>query len=743
MPPPPERSTSRYRDIKMQTADHKPNIVVFLAAALAVCAGLFFMWRGGAPVAQASFNGYSYERSITISGNTAIASGTQSSFPMLVSSTVSSWENTGRGGNIQNICTAPNGGQEPCDLIYSMSSSCTSPLNFETESYSSSTGALIDWVNVPTMQASQVVYACYGNPSVSIDQSHPSATWNGNYGGVWHLSNGTALSGIDSTSNSNTFTNHSATAAASGKIGGGASFPGGAYMSVSNNSSLSFAFPFTVQMWMNFTTASNLVVLDNNGNSGYSFQVLSGSTIMNVGNTYAGDNKSDSDGNWHLITYVLNAATTTQVYVDGVYDTTVTVGTPSYAGGELDLGGRQSGYTFTGSVDEVRISNNARPANWIVTEYNNESNPSNFYALGSEQTSAGPTPIISSLSPTSTAAGSATTTLTVSGSNFISTSTVQWNGAALTTNYVSSSSLTATIPAANLAFGGTYSITVANPGTSNALTFTVTGGATNISAVTTQHWAWNDSIGWINFYSTGNVVVTSTQLIGYANSSFGFIALDCASSPTGNTCGTVNYKVTNNGAGTLSGYAWNDGIGWISFSCVNTGGCGTSSYGVTINSDGSLHGYAWSDAVGWISFNCQEPGICGTSNYDVVTSWGSAPAVGTLDSATFDTGSSTGAELNSVIWHGSLNGLLPGAVGFQFAVSAAPTSSSWTFTGPSGTTSTSDIYVGAGTPDTPIPITSYKAYSGFRYFRYRIILQTNTGQSISPKVTGVSVDWSP
>ena len=116
------------------------------------------------------------------------------------------------------------------------------------------------------------------------------------------------------------------------------------------------------------------------------------------------------------------------------------------------------------------------------------------------------------------------------------------------------------------------------------------------------------------------------------------------------------------------------------------------------------------------------------SNYQVMTNWGSVPVVGTLDSATFDTGTSTaGAQLNSVIWHGSLNGLLPGAVGFQFAVSNNP-SSTWTFTGPLGTTSTNDVYVGSGNPNTPIPITNYTAYSGFRYFRYRIILQTNRAE---------------
>ena len=48
-----------------------------------------------------------------------------------------------------------------------------------------------------------------------------------------------------------------------------------------------------------------------------------------------------------------------------------------------------------------------------------------------------------------------------------------------------------------------------------------------------------------------------------------------------------------------------------------------------------------------------------------------------------------------------------------------------------------------GYPDTPIQIYNYSEYVGYRYFRYRAILLTNSVQSISPQVTGVSVDWSP
>ncbi|MCK5285711.1 MAG: hypothetical protein KAJ58_00595 [Candidatus Pacebacteria bacterium] len=58
----------------------------------------------------------------------------------------------------------------------------------------------------------------------------------------------------------------------------------------------------------------------------------------------------------------------------------------------------------------------------------------------------------------------------------------------------------------------------------------------------------------------------------------------------------------------VSGYAWSDNIGWISFNCIDGGAgqsdiCSVSNYGVDVGADNVLSGYAWSDNIGWISFN--------------------------------------------------------------------------------------------------------------------------------------------
>ncbi len=263
-------------------------------------------------------------------------------------------------------------------------------------------------------------------------------------------------------------------------------------------------------------------------------------------------------------------------------------------------------------------------------------------------------------------------------------------------------------------------------------------GATNISSGVTQHWAWNDTIGWIDFYNTGNITVSSPGLSGYASSSAGYFSLDCSTSPSGNICGTSNYQVTNDGGGNLSGWAWNDAFGWVSFWCGNTSSCGTVSYRVTIDSGGNFQGYAWNDVLGWIDFNCDNiGGMCSTSNFEVLTTWVATSTSGTLDSRTYDTGVASGAQLNSVMWQGSLP--VNTAVAFQFAVSNS-SSGPWTFTGPDGTGSTT--WAG-GNPGVQTPLSAYGQYQNFRYFRYRAILTSNITQTATPRVDDVIVSWSP
>jgi hypothetical protein len=88
-----------------------------------------------------------------------------------------------------------------------------------------------------------------------------------------------------------------------------------------------------------------------------------------------------------------------------------------------------------------------------------------------------PLPTLGLLSPTTANAGSAAFTLTLTGTNFLAGTVVEWNGVALATTIVSATQVTALVPAGDLATGGAILVTVFNPlpggGTSAALTLTI------------------------------------------------------------------------------------------------------------------------------------------------------------------------------------------------------------------------------------------------------------------------------
>lgn len=81
-------------------------------------------------------------------------------------------------------------------------------------------------------------------------------------------------------------------------------------------------------------------------------------------------------------------------------------------------------------------------------------------------------PVLTAMSPNTVVSGNSAFTLTLTGSNFVAITTAQWNGNNLTTTFVNSAQLTATVPASLVANAGTAVVTVT--GGSGSQTFTVT-----------------------------------------------------------------------------------------------------------------------------------------------------------------------------------------------------------------------------------------------------------------------------
>ena len=198
---------------------------------------------------------------------------------------------------------------------------------------------------------------------------------------------------------------------------------------------------------------------------------------MNVGtatasSTYAGDANHESSAN--ASTFTISEATSS-----------VTVACPAppqpYTG--LPLTPCTASYTtsdgLSGSLtvsytDNVNVGT-ATASSTYAGDANHESsaNASTFTIFNA----ANSAPTLTAISPTSTIAGNPGFTLTLTGTGFISSSTVNWNSSPRATIFVSSTTLTATILDSDVATAGTASVTVVTPapggGTSNSETFTI------------------------------------------------------------------------------------------------------------------------------------------------------------------------------------------------------------------------------------------------------------------------------
>jgi uncharacterized repeat protein (TIGR01451 family) len=131
-----------------------------------------------------------------------------------------------------------------------------------------------------------------------------------------------------------------------------------------------------------------------------------------------------------------------------------------------DLGVLNSGGSATVQINVTLLASGTLSNTASVSAPQGDPNPADNTAI-SATTVTGPTyspaPVVSSISPAFVKASSASFTLTVNGSGFVSGSVVQLNGTLLSTAFVSASQLTANVDASNVASMGWAWINVVNP----------------------------------------------------------------------------------------------------------------------------------------------------------------------------------------------------------------------------------------------------------------------------------------
>lgn len=340
------------------------------------------------PKTKASFG---YSRTITVD-HTKVPNTDQSNFPVLVSGTYTYLETVGNGGKVQDS----NG----YDVGFYTNSNCsTGKMSWETELYTATTGVVVYWVNNTTLShtVDTVFYMCYGDATISTDQSNKTAVWDTNFKGVWHLPNGTTLTANDSTSNANTGTITNATAT-TGQVDGGANYTAGnSNIKIPSASALNISYPLTLEAWVYPTVvgSSYQAIITKGSSRDYAFFLSAAGAnqiYISIGATIDGNITLSSSvvaNSWNHIVLSLpdggGGSATMVIYLNGQSvwsgsQASPTIGlADAYFGEELG-----SQFPLTGKLDEVRISSTNRSADWVATEYNNQSSPSTFYTVGSE-----------------------------------------------------------------------------------------------------------------------------------------------------------------------------------------------------------------------------------------------------------------------------------------------------------------------------------------------------------------------
>ena len=313
---------------------------------------------------------------------------TQTNFPVLVDVTHATLKTTGNGGHVTNS----NG----YDVQFYSDSAGTTKLDWEVEKYDASAGRIIAWVRIPSCAVGTAFYLFYGNSAITTDQSNKTGVWNSNFIGVWHFGDGTTLSANDSTSFAHNGTIvGSSISAATGKISGGVhNFAAGTdYITIPNPADFPPDSPWTVSGWdFPTVTPSNEVIAgfgEQAGNNGIFFgtdNVTSTAWRVAVPNSYLCDGPGGSlDTTQFQLVVGTFDGTSLRLYKNGSLIGGPTAATPvSPASPSAWIGNWFNGFHPTGTLDEVRFMNLALSADWITSEYNNQSAPGTFLTLGSE-----------------------------------------------------------------------------------------------------------------------------------------------------------------------------------------------------------------------------------------------------------------------------------------------------------------------------------------------------------------------
>jgi hypothetical protein len=279
------------------------------------------------------------------------------------------------------------------------------PLAYEIEAFDAASGALVAWVQLPELEAGvdTEFHLYYGGVGGGALEGDPWAE----YGAVWHLSLDEVGDVPDATVNANDGASiGAALVSEAGKIADAVRFDGvDDGITIDHDPSLRFGPALTVSAWVLADA------FEEDASTIFGKATTYGSTTQNAFYLRAYDAwlefvvkvpdlqsaawngyGQDQLGAWHHVVGVHDGETI-RLYFDGVeVDSSPAASEFSNTVHPLRIGswgeGTAAGLatrTWDGLIDEVRLTTNARGADWVATEYANQHAPEMFSSVGPSQ----------------------------------------------------------------------------------------------------------------------------------------------------------------------------------------------------------------------------------------------------------------------------------------------------------------------------------------------------------------------
>ncbi|MEI6604373.1 MAG: DUF2341 domain-containing protein [Verrucomicrobiota bacterium] len=242
------------------------------------------------------------------------------------------------------------------------------PLTYQIDTWDAAAGTASVWVRVPKIQgnARQELRLFWGNPVAKCESNGPAVFNRSNgYLSVWHM-NDPALDATGTVESTDL-----GTTATSGEIGSGRRFAGtkGIFCGDKITKYPFASSPHTTEAWVK-ADKMNTTVVEWGKLGGVTLRLLSTPSRVGVSN-----NKTSVQGTsvlpkseWIQVVYTYDGQND-RIYVNGRFDmaaptaSTIEVLTPVRM---------QIGNGFLGDMDEVRVSNEARSADWVKLQYENQ-----------------------------------------------------------------------------------------------------------------------------------------------------------------------------------------------------------------------------------------------------------------------------------------------------------------------------------------------------------------------------------